>query len=102
MACGGPIVYPDASVCCLTPISPHTLTLRPLIIPVSKIITIKLSYNSIDNASVIADGNNICEITISDELEIIMYNKEAKFIVPLESNYFTVLRNKLLWAETIV
>jgi len=102
MACGGPIVCPDAAVYCMTPISPHTLTLRPLVIPVNKNIIIKLAANSNDNANVIADGIDIGKIRIADNLEITMYDKEAKFIVPLESNYFSVLRKKLLWAEKIV
>ena len=101
MACSGPIVCPDANVYCITPISPHTLTLRPLIIPTNKNIKIKLAPNCNDNASVIADGNYVGKIDFSDELEIAVYNKEANFIVPLDSNYFDVLRNKLLWAEKI-
>ena len=101
MACNGPIVCPDANVYCITPISPHTLTLRPLVIPTNKNIKIKLATNSNDNASVIADGNYVGKISLSDELEIVIHNKEAKFIVPLSSNYFDVLRNKLLWAEKI-
>ena len=102
LACGGPIICPDASVYCITPISPHTLTLRPLVIPTSKPIRIKLASNSNGAASVIADGYNIGEFSIYDKLEIVVYDREAKFIVPLESNYFDTLRNKLLWAEKIV
>ena len=102
MACGGPIVCPDANVYCLTPISPHTLTLRPLIIPTNKQIRIELPQNNYNNASIIADGNYMNKISLFDKLIIDIYSKEAKFIVPLESNYFDVLRNKLLWAEKII
>ena len=102
MACGGPIIYPDANVYCITPISPHTFTLRPLIIPTNKTTKIKLTTNSKNNASIIADGNYAGQMLHSEELEIGIYTKEAQFIVPLGSNYFDVLRNKLLWAENIV
>ncbi len=105
LACGGPIICPDANVYCITPISPHTLTLRPLVIPTSKTIKIQLSTstnNKEDTASIIADGNYVEKITFANELEITTYNTEANFIVPLDSNYFDVLRSKLLWAEKVV
>ncbi|MCL2039550.1 MAG: NAD(+)/NADH kinase [Bacteroidetes bacterium] len=103
LACGGPIISPDTNVYCITPISPHTLTLRPLVIPTTKTIKIQLSNtNKDETASIIADGTYIEKITCDNELEITTYNKEANFIVPLDSNYFDVLRRKLLWAEKVI
>jgi NAD+ kinase len=102
MACGGSIIHPDACVYCITPIAPHTLSLRPLIVPANKNISIQISPNNTDEqASIIADGNYIGEIEYDEIIRISVYDRKAHFIVPNDSNYFDILRQKLHWAEQL-
>jgi NAD+ kinase len=98
LSCGGPIITPDADVFCITPIAPHSLTIRPLVIPNNKIISLQIiSQNS--EASVVVDGFHISQLANDDTIYFELYDKKIKLIVPTERSFFDVLRNKLLWAE---
>jgi NAD+ kinase len=98
LACGGPILVPDSNVLCITPISPHSLTLRPLVIPNDKEIMFQV-FSPSGNANLVVDGSIVSSITSDDTINISLSEKKIKLIVPLESNYFNVIRKKLLWAE---
>ncbi|MFP4368278.1 MAG: NAD(+)/NADH kinase [Candidatus Kapaibacterium sp.] len=101
LSCGGPIIAPTTEVVCLTPISPHTLTLRPLVIPDSSEITIT-AYSPNGIASLVGDGQ--VERTIKNDESVTFRRSESrvKLIKPSGSSYFNVLRNKMLWgAHTI-
>ncbi len=97
LSCGGPIIAPTTEVICLTPISPHTLTLRPLVIPDSNELRLKL-HSSTGRAAVVADGQ--VEKTLKNGELIIIKKSDSKIklIKPMDSSYFSVLRRKLLWA----
>ena len=98
LASGGPILVPDSNVLCITPISPHSLTLRPLVISNDKEIMLKV-FSSSGEANLVADGYNIASIISGDTVNILLSDKKMKLIVSTENNYFDVLRKKLLWAE---
>jgi NAD+ kinase len=87
-------------VVCITPISPHTFTLRPVVVPANKTISLQLASTKtnmhIKQANIIADGNYAGTINYDEKFDINIYDKEVKIIVPEDSNYFDVLRNKLL------
>ncbi len=97
LSCGGPIIAPTTEVICLTPISPHTLTLRPLVIPDSNELRLKL-YSPTGRAALVADGQ--VEKTLKNDEIIVIRKSESKIklIKPTNSSYFSVLRRKLLWA----
>jgi len=97
LSCGGPIIAPGTPVFCLTPISPHTLNLRPLVVPDSS--EIKLELNSFSNsAQFVVDGREILAIE-NDESVIMRKSREkVKLIKPLTTSYYDLLREKLLWA----
>ncbi len=97
LSCGGPIIAPTTEVICLTPISPHTLTLRPLVIPDSNELRLKV-YSPTGKAALVADGQ--VEKTLKNNETIVIRKSESKIklIKPLDSSYFSVLRRKLLWA----
>ena len=97
LSCGGPIIAPSTSSIVLTPIAPHNLTARPLVIPDSSTITLKVSGReksylvSLDSRVATVKNNTI--ITI----------KKASFYIKLvqlkEDSFIKTLRNKLLWGE---
>jgi NAD+ kinase len=98
LSCSGPIIAPSAKVICLTPISPHTLTIRPLVVPDANEITLELSDNG-EGAILVADGITIKSVEPSDKISFKISNLKVKLIKPLKSSYYDVLRNKFLWAS---
>lgn len=97
LSCSGPIIAPSAKVFCITPISPHTLTLRPLVIPDTNDITFRLT-DSGGGVILVADGITICDLGTNDEIVFKLSEERVKLIKPQDSSYYDVLRNKLLWA----
>lgn len=101
LSAGGPIVHPLTNSIILTPISPHTLTHRPVIVMDNSSIKIKAyekGKKSISNIVVIADG----QITLGmseDFIKIRVLDKKFKMIVPEKYSYFDILRKKLSWGE---
>lgn len=97
LSCGGPIIAPYTEVLCLTPISPHSLTLRPLVIPDNSEIELKV-FSQTGLATLVADGQ--LERTIKHNDTVIFKKSEAsvKLIKPIEKSFFDLLREKLLWA----
>ncbi|MCX6148071.1 MAG: NAD(+)/NADH kinase [Candidatus Kapabacteria bacterium] len=97
LSCGGPILSPSTQVLCLTPISPHTLTLRPLVLPDTIELTLIVN-SSTGMVNFVCDGQ--VEYTIADGTSITIKKSESriKLIKPLGSSYYDLLKAKLLWA----
>jgi len=95
---GGPIVTPGSDVLGITPISPHTLGGRPLIIPEWSVIRI-IAYSPSDEVMVSADGK--VEVLAAPPVEITI--RRAAHTIRLlrrpDQTYFDVLRAKLLWVQ---
>ena len=96
LASGGPIIYPLTKAFIMTPICPHSLTQRPLVVPVD--FGIGLSSNQ---SSVVAtiDGQDSYKMQKGDILRIKGAKRGAKLLHRKERNYFSVLREKLSWGE---
>ncbi len=97
LSCGGPIIVPSTEVICITPISPHSMTLRPLVLPDS--IEVKIKVNSHTGiANLAADGQTNYDLANGVEIIIKKSKLRVKMIKPLNSSYYDLLRNKLLWS----
>ncbi|GAB4248804.1 MAG: NAD kinase [Vicingaceae bacterium] len=95
LSCGGPIVLPGSGNLILTPIAPHNLNVRPLVIPDNGVIKLKLESRS-KHYLIALDSRSV---TINNEVEITL-QKSTKYIeiVRLNSQSFLkTLRNKLMW-----
>lgn len=101
LSCGGPIIAPATEVFCMTPISPHSLTLRPLVIPDSTEITLKVISHT-GYANFVADGQVERTLKNNESLLFRKSHEKIKLIKPLETSYFDLLRQKLLWASNFV
>lgn len=95
LSLGGPIVYPLSKVFIMTPIAPHSLTQRPLVVPYD--FTINLT--SPDQLVVMVDGQDDYLLEPTDRLFIQGANMSAKLLHKKEHNYFSVLRAKLSWGD---
>jgi len=96
LSAGGPVLFPLTDVFALTPICPHSLTQRPVILPGTFSIEMKTPE---DRAVLIIDGQDMHEIGTEDSLHIKLSSKKANLIHREEFNYFDVLKQKLSWGE---
>ena len=97
LACGGPIIAPSSRVICLTPISPHSLTFRPLVIPDENQVRI-IVESPTNEVKLVADGQIEKILKNGDEIIFNLAEFKVKLIKPMKSSYYDVLRAKLLWA----
>ena len=95
LSCGGPIMMPDSDNFIITPIAPHNLTVRPIVVSNNKKISFKVSGRS-DSFNIALDSRSA---QIPSNSEIII--KKADFrinLINLEGqHFFTTLRNKMMW-----
>lgn len=96
LSCGGPVLFPLTEVFVLTPISPHSLTQRPVVLPGQYEIEVKTPDIS---ALAIVDGQDMYEFGIDDTIKIHLAKGSAQLIHRKEFNYFEVLKEKLSWGE---
>jgi len=96
LAAGGPVMYPLTKAFILTPICPHSLTQRPLVVPTD--FTIELVSPN-DRVIAMVDGQDDYELEAGDKLCITIAQRGAKLLHKTERNYFSVLRDKLSWGD---
>lgn len=97
LAAGGPVVYPDLECLVLTPICPHTLTHRPLVISLD--IPIRVILRQGEEVMLTLDGQVGVPLECGDELTVTRSRNTINLIHPENKNYFDVLREKLKWGE---
>ena len=97
LAAGGPVIHPAVPAIILTPICPFTLTNRPLIVPESANIKIRLAKGASDIVLTF-DGQKGLEINDQDEIVIQKGPHPIHLITLPERQYFDILKNKLKWS----
>ncbi|MGB1268163.1 MAG: NAD kinase [Flavobacteriaceae bacterium] len=97
LSCGGPVVAPDSDSFVLTPIAPHNLNARPLVIPENT--TIKLIVGGREQLHLASLDSRIITIENGTELIIQKADFSIKMIEPNGGNFLHTLRNKLLWGQ---
>ncbi len=96
LSSGGPVLFPLTQVFALTPISPHSLTQRPVVLPGHFTIEMKTTDAS---ALVVVDGQDMYDFGSGDVIRIRLSSKSAQLIHRNEFNYFEVLKEKLSWGK---
>ena len=99
LAAGGPIVEPRVDALILTPIAPHTLTNRPIVIPASSPVRVQPVMNDRDEVYVTFDGQAGFQLQAGDEIRICRADRTLRLIRPTTRSFFDVLRQKLKWNE---
>ena len=100
LAAGGPIVQPTLDAFLLTPIAPHTLTNRPIVIPVSLPVRVQPNIEDArEELFVTFDGQAGFQLQPGDEIRICRADRTLRLIRPSTRSYFAVLREKLKWGE---
>ncbi len=106
LSAGGPILHPLLPVAVITPICPHTLTLRPLVVPDTSVIEVTLesrdggTVSPIDRVHLTVDGQEGGELDFGDRVRITRAAESAQLVRTSErTTIFEGLRNKLHWGE---
>jgi NAD+ kinase len=99
LAAGGPIVQPTIDALVLTPIAPHMLTNRPIVIPSTALVRVQPQMTERDELYVTFDGQTGYELRAGDEVQIRCADKRVRLLRPSSRSYFDVLRQKLKWNE---
>jgi NAD+ kinase len=98
LSAGGPIVHPSVEAFVITPICPHTLTDRPVVVRDSSTIEVKLAENS-ESVFLTLDGQKGIPMQSEDRIRITRSPQCLKLIQPPKKSYFEILRSKLKWGE---
>jgi NAD+ kinase len=99
LSCGGPIVEPDLGVWVLAPISPHTLSDRPIVVRAGSRIQVRLADRPETRAQITCDGSVIGDLSFGDDLFIESADVEITLLHPPGYDYYRLLRSKLRWGR---
>ena len=97
LSCGGPIIMPDSKNFVLTPIAPHNLNARPLVISDEK--KIEISINGRESEYFVSADSKIFSVSIDSKLNISKAPYVLKMIEFEEDSYINTLREKLMWGK---
>ncbi len=98
LSAGGPIVFPALPLTIITPICPHTLTYRPLVVSNKRIIRVR-SLTDNTQLHLTLDGQISFDLMMGDVVEVTKSEKSVKFIRSPFRDYFSILKTKLMWGE---
>ncbi len=98
LSAGGPIVHPSVESFIITPICPHTLSDRPVVVRDTSIIEAKLSVGT-ESVFLTLDGQKGIPLQPTDRVRISRAQQLLKLIATPNKSYFEILRNKLKWGE---
>jgi NAD+ kinase len=99
LSAGGPLLLPGISAIVLTPICPHALTHRPVVLPEACRVTVELLDRRGGEVNLTVDGQVGCELVEGDRIRVCASDWPLQMLVPAERNRFEVMRNKLRWGE---
>ena len=99
LSVGGPIVLPDSRVLLVSPIAPHNLNMRPIVIPDTS--QISLSMYSRDGKFEFSADNRTCELPEGVEIKISVAQFSLKRVRLNSSNFINALTEKLFWGEDV-
>lgn len=97
LSAGGPLIYPSMEAVVITPICPHTLSNRPIVVPDD--VEIELRLKTREEVAVTLDGQIGFPLEIEDQIFVRKSNTKFNIVQPTNRNYFDVLRDKLRWGR---
>ena len=99
LSAGGPILAPSCHSFLLTPLAPHNLTMRPIVMPDSSVVT--LHINTRNNEASISVDNRTFKVSNDTILTIKKAKRYIRLAVPHNISFFDSLRNKMMWGVDI-
>ena len=101
LSAGGSIVHPGLNALTITPLAPQSLTARPIIVNGCEVLSFKAT--SRDNAVHLnIDGNQWFQIKKGDLVSARISKKKVRIVKPVSSDYYSILRQKLKWGDSVL
>jgi len=97
LSAGGPIAHPTLPITLVTPICPHILTNRPLVVSNEMEIMVKVLTEG--SSYLTLDGKETVKVELNDEIRLIKSDSTVKLIKSPFRDYFSILKTKLMWGE---
>ena len=101
LSAGGSIVHPGLNALSITPLAPQSLTARPIIVDGSEVLSFKATSRD-DSVHLNIDGNQWFQIQPTDLVSARLSKKKIKIIKPINSDYYSILRQKLKWGDSVL
>ncbi len=98
LSAGGPILHPAMDSLVMVPICPHTLSDRPLVVPASSRIDIRVGPHT-GGAQVSCDGQPGRALAPGDSISVGVSDRSIRLLHPVDYDYFRILRDKLQWGR---
>ncbi|HTY08283.1 MAG TPA: NAD(+)/NADH kinase, partial [Candidatus Edwardsbacteria bacterium] len=96
LAAGGPIVEPEMQVFVLTPICPHTLGIRPMIVSMDKAIEVTV-HGKGEQSLLVVDGQHVRTMADGEKIRVTRAGRTVKLIKTPGTSFYGILRTKLKW-----
>jgi NAD+ kinase len=97
LSAGGPIIHPSLSVLTATPICPHSLSLRPMVIPSDQSVSIRVVAEQSDEIMFSADGRTVCPLQFGESAIVQRASEPVRLINLRGLTFYDLLRRKLDW-----
>jgi NAD+ kinase len=98
LSAGGPIVHPSVDCVVVTPICPHALTQRPIVVPADQVLSVRLN-SDMQDIYLTVDGQVGHELKKGDRIEVQRSENRLHLVRNPSLDYFAILRQKLHWGE---
>lgn len=99
LSAGGPIITPSMNCIVITPICPHTLTNRPIVIDDDSLVTVTVKSLDDEGVFLTLDGQVGLELKSGDVIHVCRSRHSARLVISERRDYFEILRTKLKWGE---
>lgn len=97
LSAGGPLVHPAIEAMILVPVSPHSFTQKPLILPRGKKISLIADAKNFSPLLLAIDGQKISPVEKTERIDIRLAEEKTRFLRLPEEHYFKTIRRKLFW-----
>jgi len=97
LSAGGPLVHPAIEAMLLVPVSPHSFTQKPLILPRGKKISLIADVKNFSPLLLAIDGQKISPVEKTERIDITLAEEKTRFLRLPEEHYFKTIRRKLFW-----
>lgn len=98
LSAGGPIVHPSVEATLITPICPHTLSDRPVVVSDKSTMEVTV-VGTAESVYLTLDGQKGVQMQTGDKVRILREQERLKLIQPPQKTYFEILHSKLKWGE---
>ena len=101
LAAGGPVVEPGSRSILVTPLAPHTLASRPLVLDADRRLTIRPAYRQQRSASLVLDGQRLVTLTTDQEVRVQQAEHPVRMVSIVDRSFFQTLRQKFRWGGSV-